>query len=281
MPWRARVKRWTAGRLAGVVALGVILFFAAAAFVWREDIRRTALDPKVPFQTYRPPAAPDYGSPAGWALIPEDAQRAPAAGGADVFFVHPTTFDGGREWNGPIGEVRSEAFLRRAMLPNHAGPFLRVGRIFAPRYRQASLYAQLTLRDDAREARMFAYRDVAEAFAAWRRLYDHGRPLFIVGVGQGGELAARLVDEAVRADPALRDRLVAVYLLDVAVPAARYAAASPLPACESREQAGCVVAWLQARENDDDLGKRRLRRALVWNDAGMLEPLGEAEALCV
>ena len=26
------------------------------------------------------------------------------------------------------------------MAPNYAGPFVRVGRLFAPRYRQASLY---------------------------------------------------------------------------------------------------------------------------------------------
>ena len=50
------------------------------------------------------------------------------------------------------------------MLPNYAGPFVRVGRLFAPRYRQASLFAQLTLRDDARDAREFAYGDVRRAF---------------------------------------------------------------------------------------------------------------------
>ena len=44
------------------------------------------------------------------------------------------------------------------MLPNYAGPFARLGRIFAPRYRQASLYTLMTLRDDAREARLLTVR---------------------------------------------------------------------------------------------------------------------------
>ena len=44
-----------------LVTAGVILallLVAAAAFVWRDDILRTRLDPKEPFQTYDPPPAP-------------------------------------------------------------------------------------------------------------------------------------------------------------------------------------------------------------------------------
>ena len=50
------------------------------------------------------------------------------------------------------------------MAPNYVGPFVSVGRVFAPRYRQASLYSLTTLREDAREARQFAYVDVSQAF---------------------------------------------------------------------------------------------------------------------
>lgn len=55
-----------------LVFAGVVVFvavMAAAAFVWRDDILRTRLDPKEPFQTYDPPPAPDYGKRAAWALM--------------------------------------------------------------------------------------------------------------------------------------------------------------------------------------------------------------------
>src|SRR5204863_308586 len=78
------------------------------------------------------------------------------------------------------------------MAPNYIGPFVSVGRVFAPKYRQASLYTQLTLRDDAREARQFAYGDVREAFRSYLNHDNGGRPFLIVGVEQGGTLALRL-----------------------------------------------------------------------------------------
>jgi hypothetical protein len=142
-----------------VVALIGVLIFAR-----RGDILQTALDPKQPFQTWSPPPAPNYARKEAWALLPPDPLRW-AAGDppADVFFVHPTTFDGGRDWNAPYDAKGPARQLARTMLPNYAGPFQKVGRVFAPHYRQASLYAQLTNRDDAREARRFAYQDVRAA----------------------------------------------------------------------------------------------------------------------
>ena len=79
------------------------------------------------------------------------------------------------------------------MLPNYAAPFDAVGDLYAPRYRQASLYTKSTLWDDALEARQFAYGDVKAAFDTYLARYNHGRPFILVGVEQGGELGARLL----------------------------------------------------------------------------------------
>ena len=106
--------------------------------------------------------------------------------------------------------------------PNYAGPFERVGRLFAPRYRQASLYTYLTLRDDARDARRFAYGDVLQAFRAYVSRYGQDRPFVIVGVEQGGSLAARLLREEIAGKPELKRRLVAAYLIETVVPADEY-----------------------------------------------------------
>lgn len=259
----------------GWIGLAVVLVLATAVAVWRGDILRAGLDPQVPFQTYEPPPAPDYGNPTAWAL--RDA-RGPEAGAAAVFFVHSTTYDGGRQWNGPVGDAKADAYLKRVVLPNYAGPFARAGAISAPLYRQGSLYTRLTLREDAREARAFAWRDVEAAFDAWIERHPDG-PIVLAGVEQGGELVDRLARERVAGDEALRRRLVAVYLIDVVVAADGL---SPrVPACTTRDQTGCVVAWSPVSEGNDGAGRRRLRRALVWNDRGQLVDLDGRPALCV
>lgn len=247
------------------------MLLAVGAWAWRGDILRTALDPRIPYPTYDPPPTPDYRQTRAWALLPSGAE----AGPMDVFFVHPTTFSGGRHWNGPIDAREAERVLLRDMIPNHAGPYQRLGRVFAPRYRQASLYSLLTLRDDARDARRFAYGDVRSAFRTWKAHHDRGRPLLIVGVEQGGALAARLLAEEVAPDPALRGRLVAAHLIETVTPPI-----PGLPVCHDPRQRGCVLAFISAPAGDEAMAERRLERALVWR-GDRLEALKALTPVCV
>jgi hypothetical protein len=262
--------------LVAALLLAVVL---AGLLAFRVDILRTSLDPRVPFQTYQPPRAPDYGQSRAWALLPAAPERPRIDDPpADVFFVHPTTYDGGEHWNAPFRDGRSARLLEDVMLPNYAGPFARVGRVFAPRYRQASLYAQLTLRDDARDARAFAYGDVLAAFRQWKARYGGQRPFILAGVEQGGLLASRLLAEEIVPDAALRKRLTAVYLIETVVPAEAYAPTAQIPACSKRQQTGCLLAWRTASAVE----RAGLRdRALTWGPSGALVNLGEGVPLCV
>jgi len=269
-------RRRTRLRIAAA-ALGLIALLAAVALIWRDDILEALLDPKIPYTVYRPPPAPDYAEASAWGLLGEDGAAAPA----DVFFVHPTTFDGGKDWNGPIGDRKSAEVLARIMLPNYAAPFAEGARVFAPRYRQASLYTSLTLFDDAIDARRFAYGDVRRAFAVFLDRLNRGRPFAVVGVEQGGSLAARLLSEVITPDPALKRRLVAVYLIDAVVAADEHRPDAPLPACESRDQSGCVVAWMSVQRGDFGRAHRILSRSVVWNDQGQFTPLAGRIPLCV
>ena len=273
---------WTLRQWIGATLIALLLVLVAAAIHWREDILRTGLDPRVPFQTYDPPPAPDYARDAAWAFRPEDPARWTSLDPpADVFFVHPTTYDGGRDWNAPIGEPKAERLLQGVMLPNYAGPFARIGRLFAPRYRQASLYAHLTLREDARDARRFAYGDVRDAFRRYMREYNRGRPVVLVGVEQGGTLAARLLREEIAPYPDVVARLAGVYLIDTVVPAAAFGPEAPVPACDRKDRPGCVVAYKAVREGDQDAVKGVLERSLVWGERNTLVELQGREPLCV
>lgn len=261
-----RVRKWAPWLVGAVVVL-----LAAAAFAFRDDLAQFSLDPKIPFQTYEPPPAPDYASRDGWALLPGPATTRPV----DVFFIGPTTYDGGAHWNAPLIDKGANRQFREEMAPNYVGPFVAVGQVFAPKYRQASLYSLMTLREDAREARQFAYGDIDAAFRAYAARDGH-RPFILVGVEQGGTLGLALLQQVIARDPALRSRLVAAYLIDTVAPAD----SPPIPPCIARRQAGCLAAWMPVYDGDFDAAKQVLDRALVWNAAGDLENLSPRPALC-
>lgn len=268
----ARRRRWLA-----LTVAGVIFVLAAAIVGFWGDLQRYELDPKLPFQTYTPPRAPDYAKRTAWYLMPNDPAKIDrATPPVDIFFLSPTTYDGGEQWNAPIDDRRGGRLFRTTMAPNYAGPFVRVGRIFAPRYRQASLYTQLTLREDAREARQFAYGDVLQAFR-WYLDHDNGgRPFILVGVEQGGTLAWRLLAEEIAPRPEVRARLVAAYLIETVVPADN----PPIPPCTAKGQTGCLAAWASVFEGELDKGQNLLDRALVWSPQDELVNLNGRPALC-
>jgi hypothetical protein len=198
-----------------------------------------------------------------------------------VFFIPSTTFDGGRDWNGPIDDRPAARRVAATVLPNYAAPFASVGRVFAPRYRQASLFTSLTLFDDAIEARVFAYGDIARAFASFLARIGPRRPFIIAGVEQGGQLAARLLRDEVGPRPDLRERLVGAYLMETVTPAQDHGPDAPTPACERRAQAGCLVAWISAPPLDFGRVRRIITRSLVWSGDGRLVPLAGRTPLCV
>lgn len=252
--------------------LGFALVVASGVFVFWGDLVSTDLDPKVPFQTYDPPRAPDYGRDEAWNLrpSPNDARA------VDVFFVGPTTYDGGRNWNSRIDHPKANRQFREVMAPNYVGPFVGIGRVFSPRYRQASLYSLTTLREDAREARQFAYGDVQAAFRNYLARDNGGRAFFVVGIEQGGTLALRLLSEEFAKDPRLESQLVAAYLVETVVPADD----PPLLPCVARSEAGCLAAWASVRRDKPETARLLLDRALVWSPQGELVNLSPRTALC-
>lgn len=270
-------QRRIAIRLAAAIFAFVVGGVTFAYSYWREDILRHDLDPGQPFQTYHPPAAPDYASPSAWYLRPSTNAM---PGLASTFFVHSTTFYGGRDWLGAIDNPNAALRVERDVLPNYAGPFRSFGPIWAPRYRQASLYAyRLTLREDAREARLFAFGDVAQAYHEFLAAAPRGRPIILAGVGQGAQIVDRLARESA-ADPSMRARIAAVYLMEELTPARAFGPGAPLPLCRARQQAGCVVAWRTLHTSRPDRDKF-LSRAIVWGAGGQLQLWPGDDAACV
>jgi Protein of unknown function (DUF3089) len=190
------------------------------------DLWIAAITPEGTFQQGTPPQIPDYGQAISWASTPDAPGKAalappgtamidPKDAGADVFYVHPSTYIGPSNWNEdiavPMAATRSGEIVSELIMPGQAGFFSGCCRIYAPRYRQASLSAFFAPGDNGRAALDLAYGDIVRAFRHFIRYQNKGRPFIVAGHSQGACHLMRLLAEDF--DPALKPQLIAAYLL--------------------------------------------------------------------
>ncbi len=272
---------WWQYGLLGLVALVMILlagFWAVGGFRFLANMR----GPEAPFNQTTPPPKPDFAQSQSWLALPgrTGLERTTLAGvtpideataPADVFFVHPTTFEGNSVWNAPFDATAAQAPLNDTVLLGQASVFNACCRIFAPRYRQATLGALSTP-----AAMNIAYSDVASAFEYFLAQHNQGRPFIIAAHSQGTAHAIRLLQEYVLDRPA-QTQLVAAYLIGGYVPDTF--GEIGLPICNDALGAGCVMSF-----NASQQGRSGARiivddRRYWWKDA--LETDGPSEAICV
>lgn len=241
-----------------VGVLLVALLAAAAAFVYRDEIGMLVafnkLKPAAPFRNASAPPSPDYSQPASWAALPERADSAdalPAIGvldeqanaAVDVFFVHPTTYFGTDNWNQQIDDARVNQLTDLFVMRGQAATFNGCCRIYAPRYRQATIYSFVDQSGSGNSALQLAYNDVERAFDYFLQNYSRDRPFVLASHSQGSVHLRRLLERRITGSH-LRNRLVAAYPIGFNLDAEELAQSVPdVPVCESAEQTGCMVSW--------------------------------------
>lgn len=269
-----------------LVAAAVFLVLAAlAAWIMRDQIFQTMLDPRIPYQTYEAPPAPDYAALESWALrpAPSPARGASQDDAPAVFVIHPTSYDGGEHWNAPHDRPQEVEEIARILLPNYAGPFAQIGPVYVPYYRQASLYAFMNNREDSVQARLTAYEDVRRAFDRFLQEIGPERAFILVGVGQqGGMHALGALTGRVAPAPTIRERLAAAYIIDAPVPLDLFEGPlADLPPCEGPRDVRCVIAYAPARASEESRIDAILDRAMTWTADGGVTPMSGRGNLCV
>jgi len=250
--------RYLAWGAAGLVAL--IAVAGTGAYLFRDQLTALYLDPGEPFEAFTPPPAPDYETPEAWAALPgrdDTADLSPAgmppavsddAARIDVFFIHPTTFLEGSGWNAPLDHTESRYIVENAVMAHQASAYNLAGRIYAPRYRQATLYSFLEPWDEIGESQGakaldLAYQDVARAFETYIRIYNNGRPFILAAHSQGSLHLLRLMQDYLKR-PELRERLVAAYPIGMSVPVHLFdRLLTHVPPCTEPSQTGCLVSF--------------------------------------
>ena len=239
-------------RIGLIAGAGAAAAIAAGAIAFQDAFFRMSVTPPGSFSEAAAPPRPDYARPEAWALRPA---RLPPGGwerpwGIDIFFIHPTSAYSNAGWNAAIEDAEALERLKQKILPNAAGPFLQAGPVYAPLYRQAALYSEIAVGGEGDNAFALAYDDVLRAFDHYMAHDNRHRGVVLVGVGQGGLYAQRLVADRFQTNPA-KDRLAAAYVIDAAMPADFPGKVVSQPVCTQPDQIHCVVSWKAALSGED------------------------------
>ena len=219
------------------------------------------LKPRHDFVAYAPASGPDYAQDSLWAALPtrrDSADAVPRSSGlrdeqataaADVFFIHPTTYYWRKTWNADLGKDRLNRYTDKTTIRHQASAFNAAGRIYAPRYRQATLYSFFDEETTNGQAALdLAYADVKAAFQYYLAHYNQGRPIILAGHSQGTAHATRLLHEFFDHDPRLRRQLVAAYLIGFKVKPDEYQTIRP---CPDSLATGCFIAYNSVATGND------------------------------
>jgi hypothetical protein len=194
----------------------------------------------------------------------------------DVFFIHPTTYTAEEKktgWNARTDDAELNAKTDFSPILYQASIFNEVGRVFAPRYRQAHLsaYYPRTKEDTIAALNAFnlAYSDVKTAFLYFLQNENKGRPIIIASHSQGSTHAQRLLLEFFD-NALLYNKLVAAYIPGMYVNTEQFVNIRP---CITPHQTGCMVGWRTYREGyvpefvEKEKGSSLVTNPITWDSS--------------
>lgn len=219
------------------------------------------LKPVKKFARYTPPPSPDYSLEKNWAALPQikdSADTVPygsnlkdgqADAKVDVFFIHPTMYYKGKNWNADVNDKRTNHLVNIYPIRQQASVFNESCKVYAPRYRQATLFTFIEANGDGVLALEVAYTDVKRAFEYYLKNYNQGRPIIIAGHSQGTFLAEKLLNDFFDNDAKMKKLLVAAYLIGGNIGKESFTTIVP---CDSASQTNCYLAW-HTRRNESNI----------------------------
>lgn len=169
----------------------------------------------------------------------------------DIFFLHPTSFTDVRYKhisNASIYDTSLNQKTDKSSILYQASLFNGIGRVYAPRYRQAHIKRYYDKGPAQIPSFELAYQDVKKAFFHYLENWNQGRPIIIAAHSQGTTHAIRLVKEMIDRH-AFADRIKYLYLLGMPVRKEEFAEVKP---CIEDSSINCFYSWRTYRKGYSD-----------------------------
>lgn len=182
----------------------------------------------------------------GEVVVTTEEYEVAADPAVDCFYVYPTTSvdDAGNADLDP--EEEAEIYTT-------VGQFARFGsvcRTFAPMYRQVTLKSLRAgmIGQSIPTDRLMPINDIKAAWNHYLENYNDGRGVILVGHSQGSQVLQMLLATEIIGKPA-QDKIIAAYPTGITYPAQEDGSFMGMPACETKDQLGCIIAYSSFREN--------------------------------
>lgn len=177
--------------------------------------------------------------------------------GVDVFFIHPTILQNlsGYTTIENISIANQNGTMIALSIRGQAGLLAKYGRMFAPRYRQATPPTFVNSPIDNNQASVLgvAYNDVKEAFLNYLNNHNNGNKIILASHSQGAYLAGFLLTDVFDSNPQLRQKLVVAVVAGISsnyAPTNLFAGGwwQNIPFCSQQDECGCIMNWKSFKE---------------------------------
>jgi len=244
------------------------------------------------FDPSRAVAQLDYSKNSSWAALPltkDEADMIPEGESGidqnnspvDVFFVHPTGYLKGDNWTDPLEEKSATMENTQWMMANQASAYNGCCSVYAPHYRQASIYSYFGSDELRAEVHNFVYQDVKKSFEYFIENFSNGRPFIIASHSQGTHHSIRLLAEEIDSSD-LYPRMVGAYIIGGMISKDWMSSMENIGVCESAEQLGCLVHWdtMNVAQINKDMplySNNICVNPISWKNEGSLSELQDAK----
>jgi hypothetical protein len=274
--------------IAALILLGTAVLFLTGngplvKLVW--DFNFAA--PDMPFNPADAVAAPDYSAGKNWGalayrpdladIVPQGMSPEVMQGNApvDVFYIHPTGFLKGSSWTSSMDPNTSTEENTQWMIANQASAFNGCCNVYAPRYRQATIFTYFSVDEAKRDEILgFAYQDVERAFDYFLEHYNRGRPFILASHSQGTHHSIALLEKKINGTE-LAERMVAAYIIGGGLKKEDFASLQDIALCDSPTQLNCAIHWdtfSMAGVDDAEETGQACTNPLTWRLDGPLAP---------
>ncbi|MEN9971775.1 MAG: hypothetical protein RIS20_122 [Bacteroidota bacterium] len=200
----------------------------------------------------------DYSQYQNWAVLPgaypnglqSKVSDSSLWKDVDVFYVYPTLMldKKDKRWNVELSDQDQQQKVLESAVKYQASAWAEAGKMYVPFYRQAHIRSYYQLEEGGREALLFAYEDVKNAFQYYLEHYNHGRPIILAGHSQGSTHLRMILRDFFDNKP-LQKQLVAAYIPGIGMEKTEF---STIPLMNNPKQTGGFVTWNTFKKNIDE-----------------------------